>query len=119
MCAALLSQDLLMLASFRRHLGSWVARLFFLLLVATFVLWGVGDVIRNLGNDSAVATVAGRSIEMPQVQEASAKHSSALVDVRSPQEFTGQILAPPGLPETCQRGAETLRPGGCGVGSDI
>ena len=30
--------------------------------------------------------------------------SHALVDVRSPQEFTGEILAPPGLPETCQRG---------------
>ena len=29
---------------------------------------------------------------------------TALVDVRSPQEFTGEILAPPGLPETCQRG---------------
>ncbi len=29
---------------------------------------------------------------------------SALVDVRSPGEFTGEILAPPGLPETCQRG---------------
>lgn len=27
-----------------------------------------------------------------------------LVDVRSPQEFTGEILAPPGLPETAQRG---------------
>jgi thiosulfate/3-mercaptopyruvate sulfurtransferase len=26
------------------------------------------------------------------------------VDVRSPQEFTGEILSPPGLPETCQRG---------------
>ena len=26
------------------------------------------------------------------------------LDVRSPQEFTGEILAPPGLPETCQRG---------------
>jgi thiosulfate/3-mercaptopyruvate sulfurtransferase len=24
--------------------------------------------------------------------------------VRSPQEFTGEILSPPGLPETCQRG---------------
>jgi len=24
--------------------------------------------------------------------------------VRSPAEFTGEILAPPGLPETCQRG---------------
>jgi len=41
---------------------------------------------------------------LPQVQQASAQHSAALVDVRSPQEFTGEILAPPGLPETCQRG---------------
>lgn len=37
---------------------------------------------------------------LPQVQSSLA----ALVDVRSPQEFTGEILAPPGLPETCQRG---------------
>jgi thiosulfate/3-mercaptopyruvate sulfurtransferase len=41
---------------------------------------------------------------LPEVQAASAKRTSALVDVRSPQEFTGEILAPPGLPETCQRG---------------
>ncbi|MGH7469902.1 MAG: sulfurtransferase [Longimicrobiales bacterium] len=41
---------------------------------------------------------------LPQVQGAVARHSAALVDVRSPQEFTGEILAPPGLPETCQRG---------------
>jgi thiosulfate/3-mercaptopyruvate sulfurtransferase len=41
---------------------------------------------------------------MLQVQEAAAKRAAALVDVRSPQEFTGEILAPPGLPETCQRG---------------
>jgi thiosulfate/3-mercaptopyruvate sulfurtransferase len=41
---------------------------------------------------------------LPQVQAATAQSASALVDVRSPQEFTGEILAPPGLPETCQRG---------------
>lgn len=41
---------------------------------------------------------------LPQVQEALRKHAASLVDVRSPQEFTGEILAPPGLPETCQRG---------------
>jgi thiosulfate/3-mercaptopyruvate sulfurtransferase len=41
---------------------------------------------------------------LPEVQEAVKQHSAALVDVRSPQEFTGEILAPPGLPETCQRG---------------
>jgi thiosulfate/3-mercaptopyruvate sulfurtransferase len=41
---------------------------------------------------------------LPQVQAALASGAAALVDVRSPQEFTGEILAPPGLPETCQRG---------------
>ncbi|MBV9406167.1 MAG: sulfurtransferase [Acidobacteriaceae bacterium] len=41
---------------------------------------------------------------LPQVQEAVKNHAASLVDVRSPQEFTGEILAPPGLPETCQRG---------------
>jgi len=41
---------------------------------------------------------------LPQVQQAFAARSSSLVDVRSPQEFSGEILAPPGLPETCQRG---------------
>ncbi len=36
--------------------------------------------------------------------EAVRKGDVHLVDVRSPEEFTGEILAPPGLPETCQRG---------------
>ncbi len=39
-----------------------------------------------------------------EVQAAVAGKKAALVDVRSPDEFTGKILAPPGLPETCQRG---------------
>jgi thiosulfate/3-mercaptopyruvate sulfurtransferase len=41
---------------------------------------------------------------LPEVQSALNAGSAALVDVRSPGEFTGEILAPPGLPETCQRG---------------
>jgi len=41
---------------------------------------------------------------LPEVQQAVAGKKAALVDVRSPAEFTGEILAPPGLPETCQRG---------------
>ena len=41
---------------------------------------------------------------LPEVQAAVAGRNAALVDVRSPDEFTGKILAPPGLPETCQRG---------------
>jgi thiosulfate/3-mercaptopyruvate sulfurtransferase len=41
---------------------------------------------------------------LPKVLEAVSSGSVHLVDVRSPQEFSGEILAPPGLPETCQRG---------------
>jgi len=39
-----------------------------------------------------------------EVMHAYASGDWGLVDVRSPDEFTGTILAPPGLPETCQRG---------------
>jgi thiosulfate/3-mercaptopyruvate sulfurtransferase len=41
---------------------------------------------------------------LPDVQRAVQKGTADLVDVRSPQEFTGEILSPPGLPETAQRG---------------
>ena len=41
---------------------------------------------------------------LPDVQQAQQHRNAVLIDVRSPQEFTGEILAPPGLPETCQRG---------------
>jgi thiosulfate/3-mercaptopyruvate sulfurtransferase len=41
---------------------------------------------------------------LPQVLDAVKNRSVELVDVRSPGEFSGEILSPPGLPETCQRG---------------
>jgi thiosulfate/3-mercaptopyruvate sulfurtransferase len=41
---------------------------------------------------------------LPEVRDVLRRNGTVLVDVRGPQEFTGEILAPPGLPETCQRG---------------
>jgi thiosulfate/3-mercaptopyruvate sulfurtransferase len=41
---------------------------------------------------------------LPEAQRAFETNSHAFVDVRSTDEFTGKILSPPGLPETCQRG---------------
>jgi len=38
------------------------------------------------------------------VLAASARRSAQLVDVRSPDEFTGKVIAPPGMTETAQRG---------------
>jgi thiosulfate/3-mercaptopyruvate sulfurtransferase len=40
----------------------------------------------------------------PDVKAHLGKSGGALVDVRSPAEFTGEVLAPPGLQETAQRG---------------
>ncbi len=41
---------------------------------------------------------------LPEVRDQIANEGVELVDVRSPAEFSGEVLAPPGLPETCQRG---------------
>lgn len=43
------------------------------------------------------------------VRDSLDKGNIRLVDVRSPDEYTGKILAPPGLPETCQRGGHIPR----------
>jgi thiosulfate/3-mercaptopyruvate sulfurtransferase len=41
---------------------------------------------------------------LPQVFEAQKGGKWNLVDVRSPDEFTGKVIAPPGMSETAQRG---------------
>ncbi len=45
----------------------------------------------------------GRRALYGDVREHIRQAGAALVDVRSPAEFTGEIIAPPGLPETAQR----------------
>lgn len=59
-----------MLSLFRRFLSTWAARAFFLVLIASFGLWGIADVVRNVGQDGAIATVGSRKIEAPEFQEA-------------------------------------------------
>src|SRR5207245_1893878 len=41
---------------------------------------------------------------VPEVSQISRSRSANLVDVRSPDEFTGKVIAPPGMSETAQRG---------------
>ncbi len=59
-----------MLSLFRRFLNTWAARAFFIVLIASFGLWGIADVVRNVGHDSAIATVGDHKIEAPEFQEA-------------------------------------------------
>jgi thiosulfate/3-mercaptopyruvate sulfurtransferase len=50
---------------------------------------------------------------LPEVLAAAKERSANLVDVRSPDEFTGKVIAPPGMTETAQRGGHI--PGAKGV----
>jgi thiosulfate/3-mercaptopyruvate sulfurtransferase len=50
---------------------------------------------------------------LPEVMEASRSGARNLVDVRSPDEFTGKVIAPPGMTETAQRGGHI--PGAKGI----
>lgn len=67
-----------MISTLRRYLDSWVARGFFLIMVAAFIVWGVGDVVRVIGTDTWVAKVGGETIELPQAQQAYQEQLSAL-----------------------------------------
>ena len=57
-----------MITAFRRYIETWPVRLFFALMVAAFVVWGVGDVVRLIGTKTWLAKVGGQTIEPQQFQ---------------------------------------------------
>lgn len=61
-----------MLTTLRGYINTWPVRLLFLLLVGSFALWGVADVVRTMigVSETAVATVGSQTIELPALQEA-------------------------------------------------
>ncbi|HET7881154.1 MAG TPA: peptidyl-prolyl cis-trans isomerase [Acetobacteraceae bacterium] len=58
-----------MILAFRRYLDSWVVRAFFLVMVAAFILWGVGDVARLVRTATWAAKVGGQTIEGYQLED--------------------------------------------------
>ena len=52
-----------MISAFRRYIDTWPVRIFFLLMVASFVMWGVGDMLRVIGTSNWAAKVGGTTIE--------------------------------------------------------
>ncbi len=59
-----------MLTALRRLAATWVAKALFVLLVLSFGIWGVGDVVRNFGRDTNVATVGGLAVPLEDAQNA-------------------------------------------------
>ena len=59
-----------MIGLFRKFLNSRGGRLFFVVLIIPFVLWGVADVARNFGGGSSLATVGDQTVEPGEFQAA-------------------------------------------------
>ncbi len=57
-----------MLQSIRGTVGSWVAKGLFILLIASFAVWGIGDIFRGASPQSIVATVGPFEISAGEVQ---------------------------------------------------
>ena len=63
-----------MLQAIHSKSQGYVVKVLFALLVATFSLWGIGDIFRSWGVDTSVAKVGGQEITPDQVsQEARAE----------------------------------------------
>jgi peptidyl-prolyl cis-trans isomerase D len=59
-----------MLNTIRKRAGSWVVKALLLLLVASFAIWGIGDVFYGGGQNPAVATVGESEISSIELSEA-------------------------------------------------
>jgi peptidyl-prolyl cis-trans isomerase D len=62
-----------MITAMRRLAGTWFAKALFVLLILSFAVWGIEDMLRNIGRDTAVARVAGEPIEQAEAQEAATR----------------------------------------------
>jgi len=59
-----------MITAMRRLAGTWFAKVLFVLLILSFAVWGIEDMLRNVGRDNAVARVGSDAIEVEEAQDA-------------------------------------------------
>lgn len=59
-----------MITFMRRLAATWAAKALFVLLILSFAVWGIEDMIRGIGRDDSVARVSGQAIEAAEAQEA-------------------------------------------------
>ncbi len=76
----------------RRIIGSWAAKILFVLLIISFGMWGIGDVVSALKRgDMSVAHVAGGTIEMPEMSSELRTERTNLQRRMQGMEITPQI----------------------------
>jgi peptidyl-prolyl cis-trans isomerase D len=87
-----------MLQFIRSKASSWFFKILFMVLVASFMIWGIGDVIRSKVMETKVAEVGGDSItgqEYAREYQKQLKRMSAALG----GQFNGDIAKQMGLPQ--------------------
>ncbi len=56
-----------MISTLRSAVGSWAIKILFVLLIASFAVWGIGDIFRGGGLDQRVGSVGDRSINLIEI----------------------------------------------------
>jgi peptidyl-prolyl cis-trans isomerase D len=75
-----------MLTALRRLAGTWVARILFVLLIVSFAVWGIEDMVRDFGRDRAVVRLAGgETIELEEAQNAVRRETQRLIRQLGPR----------------------------------
>lgn len=93
-----------MLTWMRRLAGTWFAKILFVLLILSFAVWGIEDMVRNAFRDTAIARVGGEAIEVAEAQEAAQRELA-----RINRALGGQIEADARLRRAvAQQALETL-----------
>ena len=81
-----------MISAFRRYLDTWYVRTFFVIMVGSFVFWGVGDVVRMIGGATWVVKLGGQTIEGQAFQAEYQRALSAATQALPPgQEATAEL----------------------------
>ena len=81
-----------MITAFRRALDTWYVKAFFVVMVGSFIFWGVGDVVRMVGTSTWVVKVSGQTIEA-QAFQAEFQRALAVATQQLPpgQEVTADL----------------------------
>jgi peptidyl-prolyl cis-trans isomerase D len=74
-----------MLTALRRLAATWVAKALFVLLVFSFGIWGVGDMVRNFYHDTAIAKVGSQEVDLDEAQPAMRRELQRLSRTAGPQ----------------------------------
>jgi peptidyl-prolyl cis-trans isomerase D len=74
-----------MITWFRGLAQTWAAKILFVLLILSFAVWGIEDVVRNLFRDTTVARVGDQRIELTEAQNAIQRETQRIMRQMGPR----------------------------------